>query len=107
MDEQQLNLGLDGGDSPAPMVPLGMRDEIAAVWGLPLGERVTVCVGDASSSGVTGVLEVHDPPNYPWDPRQPLRLRIAGFVFGSREIKSWKREAPAPARPRGGGQGLE
>jgi len=99
--ESSLLVSLDGDYEPAPAVPLGVRDEIAAAWGLPLGERVTVCVGDANASGVTGLLEVLDPPNYPWDPRQPLRLRIAGFVFGSREIASWKREAPALRQAQG------
>ena len=68
-----------------------LRDEIARVWGLPLGERVEVAFRPAFPvPAVAGRLELHSDPAYPWDPRQPLGLRIAGCDFTSRDIERWK-----------------
>ena len=43
----------------------------------------------AERSAITGILELLRAPDYPWDPHQPLKLGISGFVFSSREIASW------------------
>ena len=90
MSDQQLSLGLDSGFSAAPVVVTELRDEIAAAWSLPLGKRVEVSFR-GQRSAVAGILELLRPPDYPWDPRQPLKLGIAGLVFSSREIASWTR----------------
>jgi hypothetical protein len=37
------------------------------------------------------LLELADAPDFPWNPRQPLQLRIKGFVFNSRDIARWSR----------------
>ena len=91
MHDGQLELGLDTAYDAAPAIVPELRDEVAKLWRLPLGERVEVCCGVGSRSAITGILELHASPPYPWDPRDPLRLRIAGFVFSSREIDRWTR----------------
>ena len=87
----QLELGLDSAYNEAPAVVPELRDEVARIWGLPLGDRVEVCFGAGTRSAITGILELHASPPYPWDPRDPLRLRISGFIFSSREIDRWTR----------------
>jgi hypothetical protein len=87
--EHQISLGLDEGFNPAPAVVPAIRDEIAAVWSLPLGQKVEICLRGAERSAVTGVLELLRAPDYPWDPHQTLQLRIAGFVLTSRQIERW------------------
>lgn len=86
--EHQISLALDAGFSAAPAVLPELRDEIAAAWGLPLGERVEVGLRDGGST-IAGKLELLRAPAYPWDAREPLRLAIAGLVFSSREIERW------------------
>jgi hypothetical protein len=89
VDEHQASLGLDAGYQPAPVVVPALRDEIAAAWGYPLGQRVEICFRGGQRSAISGRLELLRAPDYPWDPRQPLQLAIAGFVFSSREIGQW------------------
>ena len=102
MREQQLRLGLDAPGEPSPSLPTpsaaaepatayvpSVRDEIAAVWGLPLGERVEMALAGEQVDGVTGRLELSETPDLPWNPRQPLRLRVAGVEFSSRAIERW------------------
>jgi len=88
MPEQQINLGLDIPHSTEPAVVPQLRDEIAQAWGLPLGERVEIRLRDQPAT-FTGVLELLTAPAYPWNPRETLQLRIAGFTFNSPEIESW------------------
>jgi hypothetical protein len=89
MGEHQISLGLDAGfNAPPPVVP-ELRDEIAAVWGVPLGQRVEICFRGGERSAVIGKLELLRAPDYPWDRQQPLKLAIAGLVFSSREIDRW------------------
>jgi hypothetical protein len=89
MSEHQISLGLDAGYQPAPVVVPKLRDEVAAAWGLPLGQRVEICLRGGQRSALTGVLELLSAPDYPWDGRQTLQLGIAGFLFSSREIERW------------------
>ena len=53
LSEQQISLELDAGYTTAPAVVLELRDEIAAAWSLPLGQRVEVCFrgGPADAGG--------------------------------------------------------
>ena len=88
MVEHQTNLRLDVGYEPAPAVVSELRDEIAAAWGLPLGERVEVSLRNERCA-LRGVLELRRAPDYPWDGRQALQLAVAGFVFSSREMECW------------------
>lgn len=87
--EHQISLGLDGGFNTAPAVVSELQDEIATAWGLPIGQRIEICLKGAQRSAVSGLLELLQAPDYPWDRHQPLRLAIAGFVFSSRDIERW------------------
>jgi len=89
MSEQQTSLDLDVGFNLAPPVVPELRDEIATAWGLPLGQRVEICFRGNQRAAVTGILEVISAPEYPWDAHQPLKLRISGLIFSSREIERW------------------
>lgn len=97
MPEDQPSLPFDAQtflpfDTPASDVaggPPELRDEVAAMWGLPLGERVEVTLRGAQVDALRGVLELATAPSYPWNPREPLQLRIAGFPFSSRAIERW------------------
>lgn len=91
MPEHQIELGFDVGESAEPAVAGDLRDEIAGVWGLPLGQRVEVWLRDGELDSVCGVLELHAAPDYPWNPRQILQLRIGGSVFTTRQIEHWTR----------------
>lgn len=91
MPEQQISLGLDIAYTTAPTVVPELRDEIAQVWGLPIGARTEVCFRGSQRAAITGILELITTPDFPWNPRQALQLRIAGFIFSSREIESWTR----------------
>ena len=88
MAEHQTNLRLDVGYEPAPAVVSELRDEIAAAWGLPLGQRVEVSLWNERCA-LQGILELQRAPDYPWDGRQALQLAVAGFVFSSREMERW------------------
>lgn len=89
MAQHQISLGLDTGYEPAPPVVPDIKDEIAAAWGLPLGHRVEVGLRGSDRSAISGILELAKAPDFPWDPRQPLMLRVRGFLFSSREIGHW------------------
>lgn len=89
MAEHQTDLPLDVAYSTEPSLIPELRDEIARAWRLPLGQRVEVCFLGSQRAAVTGILELVSTPEFPWDPRQPLRLRIAGLVFGTGEIDRW------------------
>ena len=88
MAEHQTNLRLEVGYEPAPAVESALREEIAAAWGLPLGQRVEVSLRNERCA-LRGVLELQRAPDYPWDGRQALQLAVAGFVFSSREMEHW------------------
>jgi hypothetical protein len=91
MPERQINLGLDAPYTTTPVVVPELRDEIAQAWGLPLGERIQVRLRDSQCDTLTGTLELATAPDFPWNPREPLQLRIASFPFSSRVIESWSR----------------
>lgn len=107
MPESQSSFSLEAGGDPAeadtvsspsarPATPAAspeaaLRHEIAAAWRLPLGERVEISFRNAQLDDIAGVLEIAAPPSYPWNPREPLALRIAGFTFSSRDIARWTR----------------
>jgi hypothetical protein len=89
VDEHQISLDLDMGFQPAPVLVPELRDEVATLWGYPLGQRVEICFRGGERSAVTGKLELLRAPDYPWDRHQPLKLAIAGLVFSSRDIDRW------------------
>ena len=89
MPGHQLDLNLDIVTSVVPEAAPGLRDEIASAWGLPLGEHVEICFRGSLRSAIKGRLLLSSAPGFPWDPRQPLQLSIAGLIFSSREIERW------------------
>lgn len=91
MPEQQTHLGFDASHSAPPAVIPELRDEIAQAWSLPLGERIQVRLRDSQCDTLTGTLELAAAPDFPWNPRAPLQLRVAGFAFSSRDIAQWVR----------------
>ena len=89
MSEEQIDFGFDAIPGTPPAVAPDLRDEIAGVWNMPLGERVEVWFRDGQLDRISGVLDLHRAPDYPWNPRQPLQLRISGFAFSNRDIAHW------------------
>jgi len=91
MSADQFALAFDPSPVLQPGVVPHLRDEIARVWGLPLGERVEITFRPAFSvPAIGGLLELRaSPARYPWDPHEPLALRIAGCDFTSRDIERW------------------
>jgi hypothetical protein len=88
MDSQsEFTLGETDGEAPA--VAPDIRDEIARVWGLPLGQRVVLSIRGQERIELRGRLELVVAPGYPWDRREPLRLKVAGVIFSSTEISHW------------------
>jgi len=87
----QLALAFDSSPVLQPGVVPHLRDEISRVWGLPLGERVEITFRpDFSIPAIAGRLELRaSPTRYPWDPHEPLALRVAGCDFTSRDIEQW------------------
>lgn len=88
MAEHQTQLKLEVSYEVAPVVEGDLRSEIAAAWGLPLGERVNVTLRNERCA-LRGILELRRAPDYPWDPRQALQLAVAGYGFSSREMENW------------------
>jgi len=91
MPEHQSQLPLEVTVERAPVAAPELRDEIAAAWSLPLGQRDEVGLRGNARSVITGKLELDATSDFPWDPHQPLRLRIAGLILSSREIDHWTR----------------
>jgi hypothetical protein len=89
MPEHQSDFAFDIGYNSAPAASPDLRDEIAQARGLPLRECVEVSFRGGQLDAVTGVLELVAAPDFPWNPRAPLQLRVAGFTFSSREIACW------------------
>lgn len=66
-----------------------IADEVAAVWGLPVGRRVRVELRGHAVPGLLGLMQVAGLPDLPFDARRPLRLRIGHEEFTSQQIGSW------------------
>lgn len=91
MPDDQLALTFDSSPTLQPGPAPHLREEIARAWGLPLGERVELTFRPGFPlASVVGLLELRVSPDFPWNPRQPLALRIAGQDFSSRDIDHWK-----------------
>jgi len=85
--QSEFVLGETNGDAPA--VASDIRDEIARVWGLPLGQRVLLSIRGQERIDLRGRLDLVVSPGYPWDRREPLRLKVAGVIISSPEISHW------------------
>ena len=81
------------GDSPQLGLPQAddpLFSDIARAWSLPIGKKVCVHLKDGESLPVLdGRLELASAPDIPFNPRQPLSLRIRGYVFSSQAITGW------------------
>ena len=89
MSGQQTSLNLDASYSTEPVVTPDLRDEIAKAWGIPLGQRVEVCLKGGERFAATGILELISTPDFPWDARKSLKLRLSGLNFTTRDIDRW------------------
>jgi len=83
--EHQISIDLDAGFHPASAIVPELREDVAAFWGYPIGQRVEVCFGGGQRSAVTGKLELLRAPDYPWDRRQPCTWPSQAS-FSTREI---------------------
>jgi hypothetical protein len=87
-----------GRPEPAPPLPgfadlaPTLTDELASVWGLPLGRKVRVELRNHSVAGLSGMLEVARLPDFPFDAKAPLSVRIGHVAFTSRELAAWSME---------------
>jgi hypothetical protein len=79
-------LGYNSADDP-------LICEIARVWNLPIGRRVRLRLrADESLPNVDGCLEIVAAPATPFNPKEPLTLRVRGYKFSSRAIIGWSLE---------------
>ncbi|TVR45960.1 MAG: hypothetical protein EA425_17650 [Puniceicoccaceae bacterium] len=81
--------GWDGPDGDGGQTP-SVSGEIARIWKLPIGEQVEVTLAKHALPGTCGRLEVAKAPEYPFDPRKQLRLRIGHAEFSSSQIVKWQ-----------------
>jgi hypothetical protein len=92
MDGQQEFL-FASGDSPRLGLPQAddpLISDIARVWNLPIGRKVRIHLKASENLPMLdGRLELASAPDMPFDPRQPLNLRIRGYEFSSRAINGW------------------
>lgn len=63
--------------------------EIAAIWGLPIGRCVRLSGRDPALPELSGRLELVGAPDLPFNLREALRLRVSGGAFSSTEIVGW------------------
>lgn len=70
-------------------LPPSLDDEIAAAWHVPVGQRVHVTLRQHDVPGASGLLVIAHAPDWPFDPRRPLALRIVHVLFTHLQIESW------------------
>jgi hypothetical protein len=66
-----------------------LTDEVARAWGLPVGRWARVTLRGHAVDELTGLVQIEGLPDLPFDPRQPLRLRIGRESFTSRQVTGW------------------
>jgi hypothetical protein len=66
-----------------------LADEVAAVWGLPVGRRARVTLCGHVVDELSGLLQIAGLPELPLDARRVLRLRIGHLEFTSRQVTGW------------------
>ncbi len=81
-------------DGPEPTILPGdphsnFYREITGHWRLPLGDFVRIELKQHSLAHLQGRLELSHAPDFPLDPRLPLRLRIGTLEFSSQQIINW------------------
>jgi hypothetical protein len=91
MSHEQLDFTF--GSAPHPTLPgrvPHLSDEIARLWGLPLGENIELFLLRGPCACLRGRLLLERSPDLPLNPRQALTLSISGIAFSSRDIEHWK-----------------
>ena len=91
MEEQDQFLFADG-PTPQLHVPdfqAGFYSEVAALWQIPVGERVHVTLREHHFGNLDGRIELARAPDLPLDVRETLALRIGTIEFTSRQIVAW------------------
>lgn len=73
----------------APDPREGFYHEVAAAWGLPLGERVRVLLQHHDLPEVNGRLELARAPELPLNAHESLHLIVGKIIFSSLQIQSW------------------
>lgn len=66
-----------------------LADEVAAVWGLPVGRRARVTLRGHAVDELCGLVQVAGLPDMPFAAHKPLRLRIGHEEFSSRQVTAW------------------
>jgi hypothetical protein len=94
--EQQISFLLDDlslaphAVSDAPIwIDASIDAEVAAIWGLPLRQRVRVELRNHSLRIAVGRLELVQLPELPFDAHQTVSLAIGQDKFSSRQIIAW------------------
>ena len=81
-------------DGPIPeMHPPDQREgfyrEVAAIWNLPLGEKVRVLLRSHDLPEISGRLELTRAPDLPLNVKEPLQLAAGGVAFLSTQVQAW------------------
>ena len=81
-------------DGPEPTILPGdphsnFYREITGHWRLPMGDFVRIELKQHSLAHLQGRLDLSHAPDFPLDPRLPLRLRIGTLEFSSQQIINW------------------
>lgn len=87
--DDQLPLPFDEARDLQPGPVPHLREEIARVWGLPLGEWVEVSLRRGPCDSLRGRLQLAVAPDEPWNSHAPLGLSIADVPFSSHDIARW------------------
>lgn len=90
--EQQTDFLFADGPEPELHPPHPLADfyhDVAALWELPIGERVHVALRSHQMADLHGRLELHRAPDLPLDRHAELVLRIGQVEFTSRQIIGW------------------
>jgi hypothetical protein len=85
-------LFIEGWEPPSgrnPAAPESIDKEIAQVWRVPVGWRVRVELRGHDVPSMQGLLEIAAAPDFPFDSRRVLRLRIGSVEFTHRQIEAW------------------
>lgn len=66
-----------------------LTDEMAAVWGLPVGRRARMTLRGHTLDELSGRVKIARLPGLPLDPREELQLCIGLETFTSRQVSGW------------------
>jgi len=90
MAHKQQSLDLNFNVPAEPPESLGIQEEVASVWGLPIGKFVELNLRTGSIRTLRGKLELNTAPDFPWNAKEVLNLKINKVSFRSRDIEHWR-----------------